>query len=111
MAEQEFILLNGQPFIFTTRMCSEFEIGGEIERSITGEAHKDYLTTKHRWSFSFESISNSDIYRQHKVYDTHQKITLTDYDEKTYTVLWTSEFAPEQVAAGWWNMQINLEEV
>jgi hypothetical protein len=108
--ENEYILLNNQPFVFTSRTFSEEDIGGELERSITGKAHRDFVTTKCKWSFLFDSISGSDCIRFRRIFGTHKPITLIDYDGTSYTVFWISAFAPAMLAKDCFSLPIDFEE-
>lgn len=111
MAKRDYIMLNGQPFVFTNRSFSIFEIGGSVERSITGKAHKDVVTTKCKWSFSFDGASENDVIRLVRIFKTTRHITLIDYDEVTYTVIVSSqEFVEDESARGFYSVVIDLEE-
>ena len=106
----DYIIMNGQVFEFTMRKPSKFKVGGSAERSLSGKLHKDVVATKHRWTFSFDTVSAIFINRLERIFDTHKPILLVDNDGSTYTVQWMNDFEPEYIGSDYFTITVELEE-
>jgi len=88
-----YIFLNEKLFQYISRIYTEQKIGSKLERTLSGIAKREIVTTKRKWSFTFE-FDERQYYRIKSIFDLNTQFILIDWDLSTYTVISINDFAP-----------------
>jgi len=94
------------------RDYKEIDVGGDWKTLLNGNVTRDYSTTISQWLFQIHGIDKKTLDRLKTIYDLKTNFSFTDYDSKTYTVVWfATEFTYEERYPGIFNIEVPLREV
>jgi hypothetical protein len=110
----KFISIGGKVFEPISRQYSELDIQSNAQRTLNGTRNIDYVTSKGKWSFSFE-LDERNLARLKTIKNLHASFTLIDYTTTSYTVHWVSEWNPvfigvDEFNSEWHSIQVELEQ-